>query len=173
MSSAKAIQNFLIDWTNSKRLLMEQRLDDRNSNATGNLRASLEWRVRVTPTSIECILEAADYWAYIDMGVKGVESGESRGGFQFKTIFPNRKMIDSLQKWIAFKGIPIRQSETQSTQSVIAQARKAAGGMSVNIKKRGITATMFFSDNINQQAFEDLTQAVMDQYGKEVFMQLP
>lgn len=172
-TSASDILEFLQDWTNSKRMLMENRLDDKNSNATGNLRASLFWKVRTTPTSVEMILEAADYWAYIDMGVEGTQSGSSLGGFKFKTEFPNTKMIGSIQEWIAYKGIGIRQSREQSTESVISAARKVAAGMSVSIKRKGIKATMFFSDNINEAAFADLTEAVMEQFGRKVFTQLP
>jgi len=173
MSSAKDIKEYLIDWTNQKRQEMEAVLDSKGSNATGNLRASLNWRVRVFPNSIECVLEAADYWAYIDMGVEGVESGQSLGGFKFKTIFPNRKMIASIQEWIAYKAIPIRESAEQSTDSVIDKAKKVAAAISVGVKKKGIKATMFFSDNINEPIFNELAEDMLLNYGRHIFKQLP
>jgi hypothetical protein len=173
MSNAKDIKEYLIEWTNERRTAMETILDSKGSNATGNLRASLNWRVRVFPNSIECVLEAADYWVYIDMGVEGTESGHSMGGFKFKNPYPNRKMIASIQEWIAYKAIPIRESAEQSTESVIDRARKIAAAMSVGVKKRGIKATMFFSDNINEPIFNQLANDMLENYGKEVFARFP
>lgn len=173
------IENYLKEWSNKLIQRMESDLDadkprrggeSSNSNATGNLRASMDWKIITLPNQVIARLQMADYYAYIDLGVAGTESGS--GSFQFKKNTVHPDMVDSIAEWISYKAIRVRTSNEQSTQSVLKQRQSMANGIAVNVKKFGISATGFFSNNINPTEIKKLTDDLLQNYATQLRFKL-
>lgn len=123
-----------------------------NSVSSGDLSDSIE------PSEPEMIgkvlridIPMLYYGKFINKGVKGVVSG--RGLYQFKTLFPSRSMLASLENG---KGAAQRKiSNTNTKKTVSAYEKKnakvssaSAWGAAVNIKKYGIAPTNFMDKAI-------------------------
>jgi hypothetical protein len=121
-------------------------------------------------------VNGADYYKYIDEGVKGIGGGKrsaiTTGKYFFKTPFVGRKMAKSIQTWIAQKPIQVRTSKSQSKQDVIKQAEQLSYVIAKSIKKTGIGKTMFWSDTFNDEAFSNLADMIEKELGGEFKVQI-
>jgi hypothetical protein len=170
---SKQVLAYLNTWTQSKIEQMERELDASNSNATGNLRASMDWRVRSYPGRITATLEMPDYYTFIDLGVKGTESDPGTfGNYQYKHNFASRAMIDAISQWISFKAIRVRTSNQQSTQNVLSQRKSMAFAIATSVKKKGIKGTQFYSKAINDKEFDKLASDLLDMFGDTLMAQV-
>lgn len=167
---ANPILNYLQQWSDTITKKMENDLDRTNSNASGNLRAFTKWKVITLPNQVIARLQMPDYYAYIDLGVAGTESGS--GAFQFKKNTVHPDMVNSIAEWISYKAIRVRTSNEQSTQSVLKQRQSMAYGIAVNVKKHGIKATGFFSNNINPTEIKKLTDDLLQNFATELRFKL-
>ena len=134
-------------------------------NASGNLRNSIGYDLKVNPNSFELEFIMAEYGMFVDEGVQGskssyLESRNSRFEFsgRFKTI-PTK----SIDKWVVRKGIKGTRDEKgrfidrQSLKYVIAKS----------IYEKGIRASMFFTKPF-EKAFENLPDEVIEAYALDI-----
>lgn len=140
-------------------------LTRQKKNASGNLRNSLGYDLKVSENSFSLEFIMAEYGMFIDEGVHGskssyLETRNSRFEFsgRFKTI-PTK----ALDKWVVRKGIKGTRDEKgrfidrQSLKYVIAKS----------IYEKGIKASMFFTKPF-EKAFENLPQEVIEAYALDI-----
>lgn len=77
--------------------------------------------------------ELLDYYIFVDKGVNGIFR-KVGSPYSFKTIYPNKKMARAIKQWKTIIG---------SNASVY--------GAVVNIKKKGIRPTQFYSISVNRR----------------------
>ena len=140
-------------------------LTRQKKNASGNLRNSLGYDLKVSENSFSLEFIMAEYGMFIDEGVHGskssyLETRNSRFEFsgRFKTI-PTK----ALDKWVVRKGIKGTRDEKgrfidrQSLKYIIAKS----------IYEKGIRASMFFTKPF-EKAFENLPQEVIEAYALDI-----
>ena len=115
-SEGSLLQQIIVDWWNKKVIPpIWANLDNKNINASSKLRQSfVPGTITKSPTSINTILLAEDYWEFVEYGRKPTRNGHVEGTpylwqsirewMQFKGIKPPQEMTyDSLAKAIANK----------------------------------------------------------------------
>ena len=133
-------------------------LNKKKKRATGDLFNDYHYTLKSTKTSLTMAFEfgkASDYWAFVDEGVKGsggVTSGSTKAGkykskgtglsrgrgskFRFKTKQPP---LSAIVPWVKLKGIGGKNQ------------RGIAFAIALNIKRRGLERTQFFSKPLEEQ----------------------
>ena len=121
-------------------------LNKKKKRATGDLFNDYHYTLKSTKTSLTMAFEfgkASDYWAFVDEGVKGAGgfkgSGRMRGQgspFKFKTKQPP---LSAILPWVKLKGIGGKNQ------------RGIAFAIALNIKRRGLERTQFFSKPLEEQ----------------------
>lgn len=116
-------------------------LEANNISATKALSQSVgvdPSRTKILRDGAEIVIQADDYFKFIDEGVDGVEHKHG-SPYSFKSIAPfNREGIQSIKQWIPARGLPL-----------FASIDSMAYAISVSIKKKGIKPK-----NITKDLFE-------------------
>lgn len=172
------IANVLQRWSEEKIVKAKGILASKNSNASMNLSQSLmTFDVKIVGDSISIGIGFADnpkqqastYYKYVDEGVKGIGGGKRQaittGRYSYKNAFVPKKMVSSIQSWIAQKGIRVRNTKTESGADVIKRAEQLAYVIAKSVKRTGIGKTMFWSDTFNQEAYDELVKMIEDATG--------
>lgn len=148
----------------------KRNLEKKGKNASFGLHDSIEAKDLVIekPNKFSIEIQMNEYWKFVDKGVRGVQGGT--GEFQFKTIYPSKKMKNAIKSWLntrtrrALKYKAINKME-RTDKSLKAKKTKAksegmttesmAYAMATNIKKNGIKPTYFFTDamKVTQRVF--------------------
>jgi hypothetical protein len=178
----------LLEWGNANaeqmRQLLRQRLKHKGTES--NLAQSIQTKgATVKGSVVNMTIDLNDYWMFIDLGVKGLKNRSASGvptktytnkdfpqGFSFKNMATPPQMINSLQDFIARKGIPVRKTKQQASSEVIQDSFKMAQAMADSIKKKGIDGTQFYSDTFNQDSYNELTNKLSLIIGQEVEFRL-
>lgn len=137
--------------------LAEDNLSVQDAVNSGKLGDSIQWdEVEFMGGKYTVSIKVLDYYKFIDQGVRGTESGSSKGGFQFKSKYPSKKMMEAIRKWVIREGLKVRTKPARN--SPLGQERKGsrfknvdktsslAYAIATNIKKKGIRGTDFFTD---------------------------
>lgn len=166
------------EWGNSVVSELRHNLNERlkENDSESNLSQSIQvYDTFVIKNKVQFVLALNDYFIYIDLGVKGVknksitfQNDKYPSGFHFKNLGTPPQMINSLQNYIARKGIPVRKSKSQSSKSVLNQSFQMAKSMAIAIKRKGIDGTRFFSDVYDNDAFIDLEKRLELGLGHEI-----
>lgn len=109
------IQSVILDWQNETIIKLQKSLDEKASGGT-----SLKLRQSIVPKQLEqteggllMVIEAEDYYKFIDEGVQGV-GGEKKGGGIFQQVAPNspfkyklgsKPSVRHFEQWANAKGI--------------------------------------------------------------------
>ena len=120
-SEGSLLQQIIVDWWNKKVIPpIWANLDNKNINASSKLRQSfVPGTITKSPTSINTILLAEDYWEFVEYGRKPTRNGHVEG---------TPYLYQSIQEWIAFKGIKPPQDFTyESYAKAIAKKIHAVG----------------------------------------------
>ena len=167
----------LQEWGNESAENMRKLLRQRLKHKVGESNLAQSIQVENTFVSKESVsfkISLNDYYVFIDLGVKGLRnrsatytSAEFPSGFKFRTMSTPPSMIQSLQNFIARKGIPVRKSKSQSSKEVIKDSFAMAQAMAEAIKKKGIDGTRFYSDTFNEQGYKKLTTKLEQALGQE------
>ena len=166
MTQTEQIADIIETWANERAEVARENLRASGSNASYNLSQSIQaTNITIEPNKVTIGIMADDYYKFIDRGVRGIGGSKkpmhkNTGEFSFKTPFASKKMIKSIQDWIANKGIPIRQSKSESSSAVIQRAESVASVIARGIKKRGIKATFFWTNTFTEPAFTDLAERI-------------
>ena len=176
--SMKAFKDFGTEIvTKGKKILKKS-----EKKASGTLINDYKYKFKKTKNSMELRFEfggAKDYWKFIDQGVVGTggastsrtKSGEqsARGGtgvargrgsdYKFKYDSPAGKLVESLERWISSRSIPLKDGMT-ITQTAFA--------MGYSIKRRGLERTMFFSKPLDDM-YKKMQKKVLKAYADDFF----
>ena len=146
-------------------------LDKQGIPFTSPLNQSIQTtELKVQGLNIGIGFTANDYYIYIDEGVKGLKNRVPTSGlFSFKTPFPSRNMIKSLEDYIPRYGIVPSGGGKSVT---IPKKEKAAIGMAYAIKQKGIKQKPFWKPTFNEEAFNDLATRLEDALGEDINLTL-
>jgi hypothetical protein len=134
-------------------------------NASGNLRNSIGYDLKVNPNSFELEFIMAEYGMFVDEGVQGskssyIESRNSRFEFsgRFKTI-PTK----SIDKWVVRRGI--KGSRDEKGRFIKRDSLKYL--IAKSIYEKGIKASLFFTKPF-EKAFDNLPKEIIDAYALDI-----
>lgn len=150
------LAGFLIDTA-------EKNMEKSASVATGKIKSSMDAgpiETRGTKTSVAVMIDKNYKWT--DKGVRGTEGGKSFAGLAFKTKYANKKMATAILKWlrsrgnagrIKYKAVSRNEAKSQRINRTVKKADNLKGlayAVSVNIKKKGIKPTLFFTNAVKE-----------------------
>jgi len=134
-------------------------------NASGNLRNSIGYDLKVNPNSFELEFIMAEYGMFVDEGVQGskssyLESRNSRFEFsgRFKTI-PTK----SLDKWVVRRGI----KGVRDEQGKFIKRDSLKYLIAKSIYEKGIKASLFFTKPF-EKAFDNLPKEIIEAYALDI-----
>lgn len=179
-SGTNELETALTIWMNSKIDLIRKNIYSR-AKASGVMAQSINI---IAPHYVGTTLKTgitmgeADYWVYIDKGVKGKESTYSQSKnspFSYKLKKPP---LAAMQSFIATKGIkefkikknPLKKTKKNTltlSANVPNENKQMAFMISRSIFKKGIRGTQFFSDVINKKSIAELKTYIKPYLGKE------
>jgi hypothetical protein len=134
-------------------------------NASGNLRHSIGYDLKVNPNSFELEFIMAEYGMFVDEGVQGSKSSylESRNSrFEYSGRFKSIPTA-ALDKWVIRRGIKGVRDEKgrfikrDSLKYLIAKS----------IYEKGIRASLFFTKPF-EKAFDNLPKELIDAYALDI-----
>ena len=140
-------------WNNKVYPEIARSMDEKKINASSALKQSfVPGEIIKTPTSINTILMAEDYWEFVEYGRKPTRNGHTEG---------TPYLWQSIQQWIAFKGIKPINPDMSYESLAKAIARK--------IHRRGTKATHFLSDAFTESLQMELVNELNARLGDLIF----
>jgi hypothetical protein len=120
--------------------------------------------------------EAANYYKFVNKGVKGFISKQPNSEYRFRSAFPSMKgpMVTAIQKWVQRNGLAQRREDQKYNLSGLQKKRKSVAQLNTGrttayliarkIKQRGLPKTGFFDNAIdevfNEQFYSKMAKAV-------------
>lgn len=139
--------------------LKQDIVQKKKASATGNLIQSLNAeRTYATANGATAEIRADAYWFWVDKGRK-------RGG---------RPPIASIEEWISAKGIAVRQSNEESTQSVLERRKSFAIAIANKIaakgtiKRFGYKGADFVADVLNPTTINAIAEHLGEALGQRI-----
>lgn len=124
--------------------------------------------LKVQGLNIGIGITAADYYIYLDEGVRGLKNKVKNSGvFSFKTPFPSREMIKNLKEYIP--RYPNNNNFPKPKKDTI---EKAAVRMAYAVKQKGVNQKPFWKPTFNEAAFNDLASRLEDALGEDINLTL-
>ncbi|NDF92798.1 MAG: hypothetical protein EB115_12670 [Betaproteobacteria bacterium] len=155
----------VVEWLEGIKTEAIQRLKAAKAIASKSLAQSINVKpVNISEDSFVIILEADNYWKFVDLGVKGAKSATRAPNSPFKYT---RKMPprEPLQEWIAFKGIRM---EGRPGIERAASNRSYAAYLQRKIFERGLRSTRFMSDTLTQDSINTLINEISEMIDKQI-----
>lgn len=124
--------------------------------------------------------KAAEYYDYVNKGVKGFKSGRPRSPYSFKSAFPkiNGPMVAAIQKWVKRNALAQRRETQKYNLSRLQKKRKAISELNTGrttayliarkIKQKGLPKTGFFDDAIQEYFGYDFAQNMAKIIGADI-----
>jgi hypothetical protein len=114
-------------------------------------------------------IEALDYYRFVDAGVKGTRGGAGKYAFKKETV--GGEFLKSLKRWIAKEGLKAKTNvggksitrREAKRKSITDVSTRVAYAIGVNIKKKGLKKTNFFTDAVitTQNKADDILGAAL------------
>jgi hypothetical protein len=113
-------------------------------------------RTRKMGNEVRGAINANDYYQWVDGG-RGPTRNRGNG-----------QLVPALQDWIASKGIQVRQSAAESSQTVMERNKSLAIAIARKIHAKGYKGNQFFSKVINQQTFDEFSEYLGQAMGQKI-----
>jgi hypothetical protein len=155
------LEDLLKEWAELKTRELEQSLLNSNSPISGRASLSLLQSLSALPITtrgndVIARIQANDYYEYVDGG-RGPTRNKGNGGLRL-----------AIQDWIASKGIQVRQSASESGQTVIERNKSLAYVIARKIHRRGFKGNKFFSKVINDATYDELGEYLASAMGEKI-----
>jgi hypothetical protein len=144
---------------------LRKEITEKGVTASKSLRSSVNPSNAVTVADgVQVHIVMADYWEYVESGRGPTKKGNNGGKFLWQHI----------EEWISAKGISVRKSNQQSTQSVLEARRSMAYAIAQKIHKRGTIKRFgykganFIKDVLTPQNIEAIAQHLSDMAGRKI-----
>jgi hypothetical protein len=162
LTDSKDVKSAILLWLHETIDAMNKAVDKYDATATLNLRQSFRASdFRLDGQALKIDLEGAEYWAYINYGVDGVQN--KRGlPFSFRYIRPTPRHVAAIRKWAIDKALGIPKEEIDEAAYNIARA----------IKRRGIEPRPFYTETMTDKRITDLTVTIADITGQKISIRL-
>jgi hypothetical protein len=162
LTDSKDVKSAVLRWLHEAIDAMNKAVDRYDATATLNLRQSFRASdFRLDGQALKIDLEGAEYWAYVNYGVDGVENKRGRP-FSFRYIRPSKRHVAAIRKWAIDKAIGIPADELNSAAYLMARS----------IKRRGIKPRPFYTDTMTDKRVNELTVTIADITGKQISLKL-
>ncbi len=124
--------------------------------------------------------ESANYYDYVNKGVKGFVSKQPNSPYRFRSAFPsmNGPMVTAIQKWVKRNSLSQRNETQKYNLSGLQRKRKSVSELNTGrttayliarkIKQRGLPRTGFFDDAIDQVFNEQFYNKMAKALGGDV-----
>lgn len=136
--------------------------------SSGYLQDSIKPVVKQWENGVNIIqIMVADYYKFVDRGVKGLKGGNSLSGYQFRTANPSKRMVDAIEAWVrheklTFKNTKVAVSPREHKRATIESASRATAYMiAKSIKRKGLKPSRFWTDAI-EELEKDIATGVAD-----------
>lgn len=184
-NSGNVLADVLIAWCNEGVVLMRKKI--RQKARTGQA-AHLATRIHtseasVTPEKVSVkTISDANYWAYVDKGVKGVRNkGKApQSPFRFRNLFTPPKMIESFKEYIAATGMKTFKTAKGKRRALYKKNKEggktfrydrqeeAAKGMAVATKIGGIKPMNYVREANNPKRNKQLTKSIVTAMSRSI-----
>lgn len=127
--------------------------------------------------------KAADYYMFVDKGVKGVKSSAKAptSPYSYRTLGVSPKMVNALEGWVKRQGLSARTEDQRRDLSRL-QAKRLGVAASLqsspertlayviarSIKRTGLPTTNYFSGTINEYFGRQFVEAVSKAIGQDI-----
>jgi hypothetical protein len=177
---------------------LQSNLRDRGINATDNLSQSITFEpLHILKTGIVFELMLDSYYKYVDQGVKGADSSAKAPNSPFK--YSNKlPPVSKLKQWIRDKPLMIKTSvdlikkdskgnpiinkktgkimkkrpSTVEKQTIESEIEKAAFLMAEGIRRKGLKATNFYSDVVNEERFDKFRKEIAEAFKQDIIISI-
>jgi hypothetical protein len=177
---------------------LQSNLRDRGINASDNLSQSITFEpLHILKTGIVFELMLDSYYKYVDQGVKGADSSAKAPNSPFK--YSNKlPPVSKLKQWIRDKPLMIKTSvdlikkdskgnpiinkktgkiikkrpSTIEKQTIEGEIEKAAFLMAEAIRRKGLKATNFYSDVVNEERFNKFRKEIAEAFKQDIIISL-
>jgi hypothetical protein len=124
--------------------------------------------------------ESANYYDYVNKGVKGFVSKQPNSPYRFRSAYPsmNGPMVNAIQKWVKRNALSSRREDQRFNLSGLQKKRKSVAQLNTGrttsyliarkIKQRGLPRTGFFDDAIDQVFNEQFYNKMAEALGGDV-----
>lgn len=98
------------------------------------------------------------YWKFINDGVKGVKSGRPSSKYSFKNLYPSKKMVKAIRRWVIKEGIkakakgqgkPVTKREGKR-RNITDTTTSTAYSIARSVKAKGLKKTNFFTNALKE-----------------------
>ena len=177
---------------------LQDNLVKSNAMATGNLYQSITWEpLQILKTGIVFELMLDSYYKYVDKGVKGKDSSTKapNSPYQYNDKIPP---VSKLQQWIKDKPLMIKTSvdlikrdskgnpiinkktgkimkkrpSTVEKETIETEIEKVAFLMAEGIRRKGLKATNFYSDVVNEERFNKFAKDLSEAFKQDIIISL-
>lgn len=177
---------------------LQSNLRDRGINASDNLSQSITFEpLKIMKTGIVFELMLDSYYKYVDKGVKGANSSELAPNSPFK--YSNKiPPVSKLRQWIRDKPLVIKTSidlikrdskgnpiinkktgkimkkrpSTVEKETIESEIEKVAFLMAEGIRRKGLKATNFYSDVVNEERFNKFAKELSEAFKQDIIISL-
>ena len=156
-------------------------LNKTNSITTGELDRSLDFELIKNKNGYLINFKALEYYKFVDKGVRGAGSSRknSTSPYSFKYINPSKSHVEAIKKWIQDNNLTaqvtdIKRWGTYKNREAKARSmplQSAAWLVARNIKRKGLSATNFWSDAFDQ-TFKDFGVKMSAALGRSITVNL-
>lgn len=113
----------------------------------------------------------ADYWQFVNYGVKGTRRGMSEKGYSFKNAYPSKKMVSAFEEYVRFSGFKNRDSKKkflkQETKE-INTSKNDAYLLAKIVKMYGIKPRLFMQKAAKDTFNQDFSSKIALAVGKDL-----
>ena len=161
-------------WINKSIRKMQQNLDSDRSNNSGALRQSLGQNFNDSVDEkggiITGLIDAKDYWAFVDEGVQGV--GGRSDIVPFKKGVPNTMANQNATSQFKYKTKkpPLKEILRWVKTKLPAKGNDLFSALNIRegIFRKGMRATNFASDVLTEQAINELNDEIADTLEQDI-----
>jgi hypothetical protein len=171
-------EKIMNDWGANVVEALKKSLAEKKKNASGGLSQSIKFDVKNYDTYVELKLFADSYYKNVNDGRRGTNmkwtDDQSRmiGKRKATAKLPP---FDAISNWVRFKGEASLSKvglgfKTRQTSRVSDKVKKVQLVELLRriIKRKGIEPTYFYTDVVNKETIDNLTQILLDQTGKQL-----
>ena len=192
------VGELVFDFANGLLKDLQENLRNRGINATDNLTQSITFQpLQILKTGIVFELMLDSYYKYVDQGVKGADSSAKAplSPFQYSN---KRPPVSKLKQWIRDKPLIIKTSvdlikrdskgnplinkktgkimkkrpSTVEKETIESEIEKVAFLMAEGIRRKGLKATNFYSDVVNEERFNKFAKELSEAFKQDIIISL-
>lgn len=160
------IAEALDEWATERTDNAKRILNDKGIKQNTDLAQSIYFLNKATGGVSKVEIYANDYYVFVDEGVQGLNgTQDTTGRFKYKNMNTPKSMVNSIQKWVASRGLVSASPRGKSV--TIPKSFSLAWAIAKSVKKKGIRKTLFWSDTFNDNGYQLLVDKITEKLGDQ------